>query len=131
MLEVDRCYRILEVEPGASLEEVRQGYLDLIWVWHPDRFAGNPRLQKKAHCKLQEFNEAHERLRSFLPKPQKTDLRPKSKSQMTPFPQKPTSTESVTKPKVHHSWVRDDRTNTQEFKRNVSFKARDVGEWLD
>lgn len=131
MLEVERCYRILEVEPGACLEEVRQGYLDLIWVWHPDRFAGNPRLQKKAHCKLQELNEAHERLRSFLPKPQKRDLRSKSKSQMNPSPQNQASPQSMSPPKVHHSWVRDEREATKESKRNIGFKARDVGEWLD
>jgi curved DNA-binding protein CbpA len=65
MLEAERYYRILDLEPGASPEEVHQGYLDLTWVWHPDRFAGHPRLQQKALYKLQELNEAHERLRSF------------------------------------------------------------------
>ncbi|NEP30498.1 J domain-containing protein [Moorena sp. SIO3B2] len=82
MLEVEKYYRILELEPGASQEEIHQGYLDLTWVWHPDRFSGNPRLQQKAHCKLQQINEAHAQLRSLQrtlgwknrhpkPKPQK------------------------------------------------------------
>jgi DnaJ-class molecular chaperone len=131
MLEVERCYRILEVEPGASLEEVRQGYLDLIWVWHPDRFAGNPRLQKKAHGKLQELNEAHERLRSFLPKPQKRNLQRKSKSQMSPSPQTQTSTHSMNQSKVHQSVDRDNRAKSKDSKPNTSYKTRDVGEWLD
>ncbi|NET83486.1 MAG: J domain-containing protein [Moorea sp. SIO1F2] len=82
MLEVEKYYRILELEPGASQEEIHQGYLDLTWVWHPDRFSGNPRLQQKAHSKLQQINEAHAQLRSLQrtlgwqnrhpkPKPQK------------------------------------------------------------
>ena len=43
---IDR--RILEVEPGASLEEIKQAYRDQTKVWHPDRFANDVRLQKKA-----------------------------------------------------------------------------------
>jgi curved DNA-binding protein CbpA len=34
-------------------------------VWHPDRFVGNPRLQKKAEEKLKEINAAYEYIESF------------------------------------------------------------------
>jgi len=34
-------------------------------VWHPDRFVGNPRLQKKAEEKLKEINAAYEYINSF------------------------------------------------------------------
>lgn len=64
MLDVERYYRVLDLDPNASPEEVHQGYLDMTWVWHPDRFVGHPRLQQKAQYKLQELNEAHECLRS-------------------------------------------------------------------
>ncbi|NJL80954.1 MAG: J domain-containing protein, partial [Richelia sp. SM2_1_7] len=37
MRELERYYRILELEPGASLEEVNQAYRDLAFIWHPDR----------------------------------------------------------------------------------------------
>lgn len=67
MSTAEQYYKILELEPGATLAEIRQGYKDLAMVWHPDRFSNHPRLQEKAHKKLQEINEAHEKLRSFIP----------------------------------------------------------------
>jgi DnaJ-domain-containing protein 1 len=63
--KINRCIEILELEPGASEEEVNQAYRDLANVWHPDRFANNPRLQKKAEEKLKEINAAYEYIRSF------------------------------------------------------------------
>jgi len=63
MTSLDEYYRILELEPGASLEEIHQGYRDLAMVWHPDRFLNHPRLQQKAHKKFQQINEAHQQLR--------------------------------------------------------------------
>ncbi|HPW35939.1 MAG: chaperone protein DnaJ [Syntrophorhabdus sp. PtaB.Bin027] len=53
---------------GASLEEVKQAYKDLVNVWHPDRFAHNPRLQKKAEEKLKQINAAYKELMSFFEK---------------------------------------------------------------
>jgi len=53
---------------GASQDEVNQAYRDLINVWHPDRFANNPRLQKKAEEKIKEINAAYEYIRSFYRK---------------------------------------------------------------
>lgn len=61
----DCYYEILGLEPGASPEEVKQAYLDLAKVWHPDRFPSDPRLQQKAQEKLKEINIAYEQLRSF------------------------------------------------------------------
>ena len=54
--------RILEVEPGAPLEEIRQAYRDQTKVWHPDRFPNDIRLQKKAEEKLKQINLAYQRL---------------------------------------------------------------------
>ena len=57
-------YKILELEPGASLEEVNQAYKDLAVVWHPDRLPQDSlRLQAKAQEKLKEINNARDRLR--------------------------------------------------------------------
>jgi len=52
MNHIDRCYEILGLQPGASLEQVKQAYRDLAMVWHPDRFSHNPRLQEKAQEEL-------------------------------------------------------------------------------
>ena len=62
MSDYDGDYRILEIEPGASLEQIRQAYNDQTRVWHPDRFADDIRLQKKAEEKLKQINLAYRRL---------------------------------------------------------------------
>lgn len=64
MSELEQYYRVLELEPGATLDEVTQAYKDLAFVWHPDRLPkDNTRLQEKAQKKLQDINEAREKLR--------------------------------------------------------------------
>jgi len=63
--KISRCIEILGLKPNASEEEVNQAYRDLANVWHPDRFVGNPRLQKKAEEKLKEINVAYEYIKSF------------------------------------------------------------------
>ena len=63
--KISRCIEILGLKPGASQEEVNQAYRDLVNVWHPDRFVGNPRLQKKAEEKVKEINAAYEYIKSF------------------------------------------------------------------
>lgn len=71
MNDLERYYRVLELEPGASLEEVNQAYKDLVFIWHPDRIpSDNPRLQQKAQARLQELNDARDRLRLHKTQPQ-------------------------------------------------------------
>ena len=64
--EIDKYYKILELNSGASEEEIRQAYKDLVNVWHPDRFPHNQRLRKKANEKLREINIAYEKLRASI-----------------------------------------------------------------
>ena len=64
MTPSDRLYELLGVCPGASRQELKAAYRDLTKVWHPDRFAHDPRLQKKAEEKLKEINKAYEELTS-------------------------------------------------------------------
>lgn len=62
--EMSKCYELLGVAPGASPQELKAAHRDLAKVWHPDRFAHDPRLQQKAQEKLKEINEAYDLLRS-------------------------------------------------------------------
>ena len=63
----DKHYQALEIEPGASLSEIKQAYKDLAKVWHPDRFSDDPRLQQKAEEKLKKINAAYTFLKSYQP----------------------------------------------------------------
>jgi curved DNA-binding protein CbpA len=65
-MDIKRYFEILELHPGASMDELNQAYKDLVNIWHPDRFSHNPRLKDKAEKKLKEVNQAYETVRSFL-----------------------------------------------------------------
>ena len=66
-MDVDQCYEVLELEPGASWEQVRQAYRDLAYVWHPDRYPDSrPLLKRKAEDKLKAINAAYEYLRTYI-----------------------------------------------------------------
>jgi len=55
---------VLGLQPGASAQEVRHAYIDLVKKWHPDRFAQkSARDQTVAQEKLKEINEAYSFLR--------------------------------------------------------------------
>lgn len=62
MDELNKWYELLGVRPGASLQELKTAHRDMAKVWHPDRFAHDPRLQQKAQEKLKEINEAYDQL---------------------------------------------------------------------
>lgn len=133
MISVEQYYKILELEPGATLEEVRQGYKDLALVWHPDRFLNHPRLQQKAHKKLQEINEAHEKLRSTLRIAVEIAAQAQPEPKKTPPVDSPASgkncyTQSDDKQKAESSWEYncDDRPFV-----NFRSKPKDVQGWLD
>ncbi len=66
--KISRSIEILGLKPGATREEVDTAYRDLAKVWHPDRFSGNPRLQKKAEEKIKEINAAYEYIKSIYGK---------------------------------------------------------------
>jgi len=59
---LSECYQTLEVEPGASLEDIKQAYRQMARVWHPDRFPNDPKLQAKAQEKLKQINLAYEQI---------------------------------------------------------------------
>jgi len=46
--KIQNSYRALDLEAGASLEEVKQARRDLAKVWHPDRFPNDPKMQRGA-----------------------------------------------------------------------------------
>src|SRR5918997_733095 len=63
----ERFYETLGLRPGATRDELKTAYRDMAKVWHPDRFAHDPRLQQMAQEKLKEINEAYKQLTSPRP----------------------------------------------------------------
>ena len=51
-MRLDDAYRLLDLDPGVSDEEVKMACRDLTKVWHPDRFGHDPRLRERAEEKL-------------------------------------------------------------------------------
>ena len=56
-------YRTLGISPNSTRAEVKQAYRDLVTVWHPDRFARDGRLQRKAEDQLKVINIAYDQIR--------------------------------------------------------------------
>jgi hypothetical protein len=65
-MNLQQCLKILELENPGSLQDAKRAYKDLVRVWHPDRYQGNPRLQHKAEQKLSEINLAFTYLSDYL-----------------------------------------------------------------
>ena len=54
-------YEVLGIKEGASEEEIRAAYRELVKKYHPDKYQNNP-LADLAEEKLQEVNEAYDML---------------------------------------------------------------------
>jgi len=59
-------YELLEIKSNACFDEVKEAYRDLAFVWHPDRYVSNPRLQKKAQDRFQAISNAYHLLEFCL-----------------------------------------------------------------
>lgn len=74
----DRCVSLqsLGLTYDATPDLIENSYRTLVKVWHPDRFAHDPKLRKDAEEKLKEINSAHDYL---LTHPRQTPSRPAEK----------------------------------------------------
>ena len=112
------CYRILDLEPGVTLDEVKRSYRELVKVWHPDRFTGDAKLQQKAEEKLKQINRAYEILEGGLLNGEKTEqkaARPRPPQEKNPHAE------------------RDEffqRGNNFYFGNNVSKNLPEAARWL-
>ena len=64
--------RILQVDEGSPPDTIRESYLHLVKVWHPDRFEHDSRLRARAERTLREVNEAYALLQQRRASPPST-----------------------------------------------------------
>ena len=83
-MDIQQCFKVLDLDADASPEDARQAYKDLVNIWHPDRFASNPRLQKKSEDKLKEINIAYETLQPVLASPETAASRTETPEKQPP-----------------------------------------------
>lgn len=62
--DVDAAYKILEIEPNASEDEIKKAYRKMARKYHPDKvsYLGED-FQKAANEKFQKVNEAYEKIK--------------------------------------------------------------------
>lgn len=67
MAGTGRYYRVLELRPGATLEEVKEAFRGLAKEWHPDLYPYDETM--RVHCveKMARINEAYDVLRRIAP----------------------------------------------------------------
>jgi COMPASS component SWD3 len=63
MVDLNRYYQILGLKQGASLEELKQAYRQLVKTWHPDRYKGDTQLSQEAEEKFRRITEAYQLLK--------------------------------------------------------------------
>lgn len=65
-MNLEESYRALGLNPGASLQEVRRSYYELVKFFHPDRHQASPGLLRKATEETKKLNLAYERICKVL-----------------------------------------------------------------
>ena len=57
--KIARAYKILGLQPGASIDEIKNTYKKLVRKWHPDLYVDKPQMQQKAEKNMRLVNEAY------------------------------------------------------------------------
>jgi formylglycine-generating enzyme required for sulfatase activity len=87
-MNLEESYRALGLKPGASLQEARRSYHELVKFFHPDRHQASPGLLRKATEETKKLNLAYERVckvfRRSAPEKRKHDKPARAKSSGNP-----------------------------------------------
>jgi curved DNA-binding protein CbpA len=63
----EKHYRILDLDIGASREDVKKSFRELSHIWHPDNHMGKPsNVQNRASEKFMEISNAYQVLKDYL-----------------------------------------------------------------
>jgi curved DNA-binding protein CbpA len=70
-IDINRAYEILGLTPGASQDEIKRAYRQLIRIWHPDGFT-DPVKKLQAEERTKIINAAYKKLKSDAQTQQQT-----------------------------------------------------------
>ncbi len=124
-MNITYYYELLGLKPGASEEEIKQAYRDLARVWHPDRFARDSRLQKKAEEKMKEINEAYQKIQDYLNDPYKYKQPSESEEAFQSYPKQSTESESR-----NYTGSQATPTYSQSIKETIREKTKEGLKWV-
>lgn len=65
-MDIKRCFEILEVDELATSNDVKKSYLDLAYVWDPNKFIKNSRCYHKVLEKMKEIDAAYYSLKQYF-----------------------------------------------------------------
>ena len=126
-MDLEKCFEILEVDKDTPPDKIREAYMDIINVWHPDRFSNNPRLKEKAESKVKEINVAYETLQSYVPTRQQQQA-PQEKTEAGPASADRENAVEREKPYQRHrraDGAKSHRAAGKKHKRKGKHKHRD------
>ena len=66
-MDLRQSYQILGLTETASPQAVRRAYLELVKIWHPDRFDTSPLLKQQAEEAVKQVNAAYAQIRQRIP----------------------------------------------------------------
>lgn len=64
--QLSQYYANLELKPGATLEDVKKSYRELMRKFHPDKFVGDAEKHRAATELAQSLTEAYQKLSAHL-----------------------------------------------------------------
>ncbi len=94
--EIRQCFKVLELDPNASLEDVQKAFRILVKIWHPDLYTGSPQLKKIAEENLKKVNAAYAAVKSYLALRKKIVSKPKVRNSASSIDRKKENTASAT-----------------------------------
>jgi hypothetical protein len=98
-MNIERCFEILGVAPGASKEQIRAAYLTRVAQYHPDKVAAlGPELRLLAEQMTKQINGAYRVLQSFQASGAAQPVSPRPSPPVPPRPPPRTPSEPTPRP---------------------------------
>ena len=63
-MNIARALQELDLQTGATEEEIRDAYRKLVATWHPDKYQNNPAKLHEAELRIKNINAAFEKLQA-------------------------------------------------------------------